>query len=113
MHFLKYLARFSAQIVGGSRNLAYGHEFRVALKFRPSYRGRFEDRLEIVLEDAQLRRTFIIIRQLKAIVGEREDHALLKPIAPYTPRRRSKRQVETEVIPGVVSFLELQYQPCY
>ena len=83
--------------------MVFGREKRVLVTFKPSYRGRFESRLEILFEDTQLSRTFVIVRQIRAIVGDVADHALLKPIAPYVPRKRTSRQAEQEVIPGVVS----------
>ncbi|KAJ7931319.1 RNA helicase [Mycena leptocephala] len=69
---------------------------------RQDHNGRAEDRLEILFEDVQLRKRFIIARILRVIVGNRGDHEILRPIAPYVPRKRtSARQPETTIIEGV------------
>lgn len=60
-----------------------------------------DDRLEILFEDTALRVTFVIARALKAIVGSQADHELLKPIAPFQPRRRTRAQPEAQVVSGV------------
>ena len=58
-----------------------------------------------MLEDTQLNRRFIIARRLRVIVGDKAEHVLYKPITPYTPPKRTTRQVEKDVVPGVVSIL--------
>jgi helicase MOV-10 len=54
-----------------------------------------------MFEDAKLRKRFLISRPLQAVIGNKADHELLKPKAPYQPRTRTLRQPETEVVPGV------------
>jgi len=37
---------------------------------------------------------------MRVIVGDKADYELLRPTAPYIPRKRTQRQAENEVIPG-------------
>lgn len=83
--------------------LIYGRETRLIINFAQSYRGRYEDRAEIIFEDIQLGKEFVIVRPLRVIVGSRADHDALRPTAPYVPRRRTNRAPVNEVVPGVVS----------
>lgn len=69
--------------------------------FHGLYNGRYEDRLEILLEDERLRQRFVIVRPVRAIIGSKEDHELLKPKAPFVPRERIVREPETEILKGV------------
>ena len=84
--------------------MIYGRETRLIINFTQTYRGRYEDRAEILFEDTQLGKEFVIVRALRVIVGSRADHAALQPVAPYVPRRRTNRAPVTEVVPGVVSL---------
>ena len=92
---------FSVKFTAGK--IVYGLETRLAIGFTQSYRGRYADRAEILFEDTQLGKQFGIVRQLRVIVGSRADHAALRPIAPYIPRKRTNRALVGEVVPGVVS----------
>ncbi|KAJ2992539.1 hypothetical protein NUW54_g7909 [Trametes sanguinea] len=74
---------FSASIVGGARQLRQGQVIRVAVTFRQALRGRYQGRLELTLNDGTTR-PFVIIRQLRAVVGNADDHQLLKAAAPYS-----------------------------
>lgn len=69
--------------------------------FRQSRIGRYEERVEFVFEDTQLRKRFIISRALKAIVGSKADHKALRPSVPYVARKRGNRQREDHVVEGV------------
>jgi len=82
--------------------VTFGQPINFAVSVSQSYGGRYEDRLEVVLEDIQLRKQFVISRSLRAIVGSKADHELLKPKAPYVPRTRQTRQPETTVVEGVL-----------
>jgi len=84
--------------------IVYGREARLTISFTQPYRGRYEDRAEILFEDTQLGKEFVIVRALRVIVGSRADHAALKPTAPYVPRKRTNRAPASEVVPGVVSL---------
>lgn len=92
---------FSVDFIPGG--IIYGRETRLTINFTQAYRGRYEDRAEILFEDTQLGKEFVIVRALRVIVGSRADHAALQPIAPYVPRRRTNRAPVNEVVPGVVS----------
>lgn len=70
------------------------------VKFRTPYPGRYEDRVEILFEDQALFQRFAIVRPIKAIVGNKADYELLRPTAPYVPRKRTTRVPETDVLPG-------------
>lgn len=84
--------------------IVYGRDTRLTISFTQIYRGRYEDRAEILFEDTQLGKEFVIVRALRVIVGSRADHAALQPTAPYVPRRRTNRAPVNEVIPGIVSL---------
>ena len=73
----------------------------LVIGFKQAYIGRYRDRLELIFEDTQLKKRFIITRALKAIVGNKAEHKELRPKAPYVPRSRSNRTPVLEVIEGV------------
>jgi helicase MOV-10 len=97
-----YLFSFSIGIDGNNRTVSLATPITFAVSFSQSYGGRYEDRLELVFEDVQLRKQFLISRSLRAVIGSKADHELLKPKAPYVPRTRMTRQPETKVIDGVL-----------
>ncbi|KAF7291968.1 RNA helicase [Mycena indigotica] len=72
-----------------------------SVTFCQQFASRAEDRLEILLEDTQLKKSFIIIRVLRGHVGNQADHDVLKPTAPYVPRQRVARAPETSVVEGI------------
>jgi helicase MOV-10 len=41
------------------------------------------------------------VRPVRAIVGSQADHDLLRPKAPFVPRKRTTRKPVTEVLPGI------------
>ena len=94
--------RFSVAFDSTSRTITFGKPLLFKVTLRQKHIGRCEDRLEIVFEDVQLRKRFVIARALRAIVGSKADHELLKPKAPYVPRNRTTRQPETQVVEGVL-----------
>jgi hypothetical protein len=69
--------------------------------FRQSHVGRYEDRAEFLFDDIQLQKKFLISRTLRAIIGSKADHQLLRPSAPYVRRERVARQPEVTVVEGV------------
>ncbi|KAJ7096057.1 RNA helicase [Mycena epipterygia] len=93
---------FSVVLQERSRVISYNTTYSFAVTLRQEYNGRAENRLEILFEDLQLKKRFIIARTLRVIVGNRADHDLLRPIAPYIPRKRTARQPETNVVEGVL-----------
>ncbi|PPQ72286.1 hypothetical protein CVT24_004675 [Panaeolus cyanescens] len=93
---------FSVTLTPSSTPITNLRPTRFHLSFRNAFIGRYEDRLELTFEDARLKQSFVIIRVLKAIVGDQTLHQQLQPRAPYVPRVRTQRQVvrETDVVPG-------------
>ena len=78
----------------------YRRPLTCQITFRSPHSGRFEDRVEILFEDQALSQRFVIVRPIKGIVGNNADHELLRPTAPYVPRKRTNRTPETNVLPG-------------
>ncbi|KAF7348608.1 Rna helicase [Mycena venus] len=85
-----------------NRTIGYNTTYSFTVTLRQQYNGRAENRLEILFEDVQLRKRFIIARVLRVIIGNRRDHEQFQPHAPYKPRKRSARQPETNVVEGVL-----------
>ncbi|OBZ77616.1 putative helicase MOV-10 [Grifola frondosa] len=92
---------FSATVEGAARTLTYGRDIRVTVGFQRGYVGRYDDRVELVFEDASLGQRFAIVRSVHCIVGSKTDHDLLKPKAAYVPRKREVREEARSIIPGV------------
>jgi helicase MOV-10 len=76
----------------------------VVVCFRPSSPriGQYSANIELLFEDRGRGKHFVIIRQVTAIVGSRDDYQAIAPTAPYQPRpRRSyRRSAATTIIPG-------------
>jgi len=83
----KICVRFSASLIG-SQWINPGRPRILTVTFHPSYPGRYEDVIELVFWDRKERRRFIIHRRVSAIVGNKEDHELLKPKSPYVRQRK-------------------------
>ncbi|KAI0646632.1 P-loop containing nucleoside triphosphate hydrolase protein [Trametes meyenii] len=90
---------FGCSLVGNVRNLVPGRTICVLISFRQAQRGRYQGRVEITLRDGTAR-PFIVIRQLKAIVGNKDDHQLLKAVAPYVRKRPAQWHSPTSVVDG-------------
>ncbi|KAI0634733.1 P-loop containing nucleoside triphosphate hydrolase protein [Trametes polyzona] len=90
---------FSSCIVGGPSRLIPGRVYRVLVTFRHRQRGRFQGRLELTFQDAT-KRTSIVVRQLRAVVGNREDRELLRAAAPFVQRRPARWENNTSVVTG-------------
>ena len=73
----------------------------LVIGFKEQHIGRYQDRLELVFEDIQLKKRFVITRTLKATVGNKAEHEQLQPKAPYVPRARSDRRPVLEVVEGI------------
>jgi helicase MOV-10 len=75
----------------------------VNIGFKQPNVGRYQDRLELLFEDAKLKKKFIITRALNAIVGNKDEHELLQPKIPYRdiPRSKSQRSPILEVVKGI------------
>ncbi|KZT00672.1 P-loop containing nucleoside triphosphate hydrolase protein [Laetiporus sulphureus 93-53] len=92
---------FSLSFPAHPAAIIYGRPLNIEVSFQRHFRGRYEDRIELVLRDTALNKTFIIVRPVRVTVGSKADHDLLKPVAPYIPRKRTRRDPELDVIPGV------------
>lgn len=57
--------------------------------------------MELWFRDISLNQKFVIVRKLAAMVGEKAEYEHLRPIAPYTPRKREARVAEITIIPGI------------
>ena len=75
----------------------------LVIRFKQPYVGRYQDRLELLFVDKQLRKKFIISRALRAIVGNKGEHEALQPKAPYSYalRSMSRRSPILEVVAGI------------
>ncbi|KAJ6572162.1 P-loop containing nucleoside triphosphate hydrolase protein [Mycena capillaripes] len=93
---------FSVTLHDQNRTIGYNAAYSFTVRLRQDHNGRAEDRLEILFEDVQLRKRFIIARILRVTVGNRSDHESLRPIAPYVPRKRTARQPETNIVEGIL-----------
>jgi helicase MOV-10 len=88
---------FGVSIAGNA--LVYGWPITGQVLFQSSHNGRHEDRVEIVFEDEGQR--FAVVRSLRAIVGSKTDHGLLKPTAPFVRKKKITREPEKEIFEGV------------
>lgn len=95
------MARFSVRITGGQNRDINHLPLTLHIRFKQPYIGRYEDRLELLFDDTQLKKRFIITRALKAIVGNKDEHEELKPKIPYNLRSMSKRSPILEVVQGI------------
>ncbi|KAK2465577.1 hypothetical protein APHAL10511_002469 [Amanita phalloides] len=92
---------FEVTVEGASRNITTITPITVQVTFRQKHIGRYQDRVEMLFEDVQLNKRFIISKPLYAIVGSKADHETLKPMTPYTVRPRTTREPELKVVEGV------------
>jgi helicase MOV-10 len=90
-------------VVGNLRNVTSRTPIQLAVSFKEPFIGRYEDRLELVFEDTQLKKQFVIARSLKVIVGNKAEHEALQPKTAYVPRTRSTRKIipEQDIVEGV------------
>ena len=86
--------------MGNTRTINRGQTLHIVVSFRQEQRGRYQGRLEITVQNAS-QRSFLIIRELRAIVGNAADHDLLKAVAPYVHRRPSRWRHDTPVVAGM------------
>ncbi|THH18849.1 hypothetical protein EW146_g2196 [Bondarzewia mesenterica] len=97
------VSSFRVQVLDPAHlSLEYGREARISVTFQQTSFGRYKDSLEIIFQDTVLGKQFAIVRSLQAIVGNKSDHQLLKPSAPYVPRVRTERDAEISVVAGVL-----------
>lgn len=79
--------------------LTFGITLVVPVAFKRDHLGIYTDRIEFIFKDVQLRQNFVIVRQVRAVVGSLEYYNLL-PKAPYVPKKRTSRDPEVDVVPG-------------
>lgn len=91
---------FTVTLVGDNRDINTRSSVKLIVALSQMHIGRYEDRLELTFEDIQLRKTFLISRPVRAIVGNQQDHEQLKAKAPYIPRPRTERKKERSITEG-------------
>lgn len=96
-----FFARFSVRVTSPKREISNLRPLSLIIGFKQGFIGRYQDRLELIFEDTQLKKRFVITRALKAVVGNKAEHEALQPKAPYVPRSRSNRTPVLEVVEGV------------
>jgi helicase MOV-10 len=74
------------RVTSPKREISNLRPLSLIIGFRQGFLGRYHDRLELIFEDTQLKKRFIITRALKAIVGNKAEHEALQPKVPYVPR---------------------------
>ena len=87
----------------GDPHLRRGRDVRIIVRLRVAGIGTYRDTLEIRFSRVSNNQLFCVTRTVKAIVGDEADYALLRPTAPYVPRRRSDRQEinNVDVVAGI------------
>lgn len=85
----------------GSTTLTTSRPLVLLVIFKQPHVGRYEDRLELVFQDTQLKKRFIITRTLSVIVGDKTLHEQLRPKTPYRPRTRTALKEIGEIVEGV------------
>ncbi|KAI0336614.1 P-loop containing nucleoside triphosphate hydrolase protein [Cubamyces sp. BRFM 1775] len=91
---------FSASASVHGQHITPKRPAQVAIRFSQHNRGRYDGRLEVTLKDTVTQRTFVILRQLCAVVGNPADHQLLRPKAPYVRRGRAPWRQGGAVVDG-------------
>lgn len=86
--------------IEGDPHLKRGHDVWIVIRLRVTEIGRYEDMLEIRFARVSNNQQFSVIRKVKAIIGDADDYALLRPTAPYVPRRRANNR---QAISGWIS----------
>ena len=87
--------------MGENREPNPSQSIDITIGFRQPHLGRFEDWLELTFEDTQIRSRFVIIRSLKAVVGDQQAYESLMPISPYVPRvKEVARPILKHVVDG-------------
>ena len=85
---------------GDNRNISSGTSLKILVTLNETNIGRYEDRLEMSLQDLRLKKTFFISRIVRVIIGDRVDHEQLKASAPYTPYSAAPKKPIRKIIEG-------------
>jgi len=97
---LRFSFRFRVTLLSTGQTISYGTSLSFTVTTKSDYIGRSEDRLEMILEDMQMKKHIMIARSLRVTVGSKADHEFLKSKAPYVPRQRTERPPESNVVQG-------------
>ena len=96
--------RFTVERPARNQVVNYGIDATLNVTCTQSNRGRFEARVEVLLEGTHSDERFVIVRPVLVAIGNVEEHRALQPVAPYVAPRRPKQQRQvTEIEEGVVS----------
>jgi helicase MOV-10 len=101
---LTKLYSFSVRASNAANVIQPGIDFQVIVTFRPRklHVGRYIGRAVFVFEDIQSDHRFSIARSFSAILGDRSDHDLLKPVSPYVkpPRPQVEQSQALRIVQG-------------
>ncbi|KAK2465578.1 hypothetical protein APHAL10511_002470 [Amanita phalloides] len=74
---------------------------KLKITLNQTHIGRYEDRLELIFENVQSKRQFLISRSIRVVLGDKEDQQNLKASSSYISRSRTApRKPETKIIKG-------------
>lgn len=97
-----FLHDFSFQAPSWRGKLTHGAPTSLPIQFNTTnMRGKFEDRIELVFIDAQVKQRFTIVRPMRAIVGNKAELDALAPTTPYARPTWQPRAAEGEVVEGI------------
>ncbi|OSD02639.1 P-loop containing nucleoside triphosphate hydrolase protein [Trametes coccinea BRFM310] len=89
---------FTASI--SAQRVKAGRPVDIIVRLTQKLRGRYDGRLEITFQDVSTQRSFVVIRQLRAVVGSSADHNLLRSAAPYVRRGRAPWDSGRAIVEG-------------
>jgi len=96
--------RFTVERPARNQVVGYGIDTTLNVTCTQSNRGRFEARIEVLFENTQSGKRFVIVRPVLVAIGNVEEHRSLQAVAPYVAPRRPKQKREVaEVEKGIVS----------
>ncbi|KAF9057240.1 RNA helicase [Panaeolus papilionaceus] len=84
-----------------TRKFSYYAPLEFTISFEQRFVGRYQDRIELIFEDAAFKKRFVITKPLKAVVGDQALHNELAPKQAYKPRQATVRAPIRDVIPGI------------
>lgn len=73
----------------------------LSVTFKAKHNGRYDDRLELVFQNTTSNKKFMIARTYRAAVGNRTNHVVLRPSAPYEPYDPLLRAPIRVLIPAI------------
>ncbi|KAG2003546.1 RNA helicase [Coprinopsis cinerea AmutBmut pab1-1] len=87
------------------RRIDVAQPAHVNVHFRHPFIGRYYDRVELTFADTERNESFTISKPLSIIVGVREEHIALQPVAPFVPKVLVVREPLKRVVAGVAPDL--------